>query len=412
MKILHTSDWHLGRALYGKKRYSEFEQFLLWLEKTIINENIDALLVSGDIFDNSTPGNRAQELYYNFLCRVSLSNCRHIVITAGNHDSPSFLNAPREILKALNVHVSCSASDNPEDEVIVLENSDNIPEAVVCAVPYLRDRDIRTAEAGESIDDKNHKLIEGIKNHYRSVCDAAEKKRKESEDNGTGWIPVIAMGHLFTQGAETADGDGVRDLYVGSLAHVSESIFPSGIDYLALGHLHVPQTIAGNNTRRYSGSPVPMGYGEAEQVKKVITAEFREGSIDVTEISVPCFQKLERLSGDVAEILEKIDLLRFSNSSAWLEIVYTGNEVNSSLREIFDEAVEGTDMEIRRIKNTRVIQRIAERYNDEELADLDENDIFNRCLESSGIPDEERSGLLSAYSEILAELHEDDRNSE
>jgi exonuclease SbcD len=105
MKILHTSDWHIGRTLYGRKRYEEFEAFLTWLAETIQQNEIYALLVAGDVFDTSAPSNRAQELYYRFLCRVAASSCRHIVVVAGNHDSPSFLNAPNELLKALDVHV-------------------------------------------------------------------------------------------------------------------------------------------------------------------------------------------------------------------------------------------------------------------------------------------------------------------
>ena len=103
MKIIHTSDWHLGRSLYGRKRYDEFENFLDWLAELIENEGIEALLVSGDVFDNIAPSNRSQELYYSFLCKIASSECRHVVITAGNHDSSSFLNAPREILRFLNV---------------------------------------------------------------------------------------------------------------------------------------------------------------------------------------------------------------------------------------------------------------------------------------------------------------------
>jgi len=90
-------------------------------------------------FDASTPSNRAQELYYRFLCRVAASSCRHVVVVAGNHDSPSLLNAPKELLKALDVHVVGSASFSPEDEVLVLRNEQDAPELIVCAVPYLRD---------------------------------------------------------------------------------------------------------------------------------------------------------------------------------------------------------------------------------------------------------------------------------
>jgi exonuclease SbcD len=104
------------------------------------------LLVAGDVFDNSTPSNHAQELYYRFLYRVAaVPNC-HVVVTAGNHDSPSFLNAPRELLKFLNIHVVGCASESPEDELIMLAGPDDEPRLIVCAIPYLRDRDIRTPE--------------------------------------------------------------------------------------------------------------------------------------------------------------------------------------------------------------------------------------------------------------------------
>ena len=105
MKILHTSDWHLGRTLYGQQRYEEFGAFLSWLGDFIEKEGVDVLLIAGDVFDTTTPGVRAQELYYGFLSRLASGPCHHVVITGGNHDSPSFLNAPGPLLAALNVHV-------------------------------------------------------------------------------------------------------------------------------------------------------------------------------------------------------------------------------------------------------------------------------------------------------------------
>ena len=179
MKILHTSDWHIGRTLYDRKRYDEFEKFFTWLLNTLESENIDVLLIAGDIFDNGTPSNKAQELYYKFLCNVNKTKCQHIVIIGGNHDSASFLNAPQSILKSLDVHVVGAISDNLEDEIIILDilktpNTDleritnNIPspeisKLIICAVPYLRDKDIRTVNAGESLEDKAQNLIQGIK---------------------------------------------------------------------------------------------------------------------------------------------------------------------------------------------------------------------------------------------------------
>ncbi|MDL1867168.1 exonuclease subunit SbcD, partial [Betaproteobacteria bacterium PRO4] len=234
MKILHTSDWHIGKTLYGRKRYDEFEAFLTWLIETIEQEQVDALLIAGDIFDTSTPGNRAQQLYYRFLHRVAASSCRHVVIIAGNHDSPSFLSAPRELLKALDVHVTGSLSGDPADEVLILHNTAGVAELIVCAIPHLRDRDIRLAEAGESMQDKSRKLIEGIRDHYATVINQARLQRAALSPA----IPIITMGHLFVAGGQTIEGDGVRELYVGSLAHVPAGIFPADMDYLALGHLH------------------------------------------------------------------------------------------------------------------------------------------------------------------------------
>ncbi len=179
MKILHTSDWHIGRSLYGRKRYDESASFLDWLAKLLESQSIDALIVSGDIFDTTTPSNRAQQIYYKFLCRVAASSCRHVVIIAGNHDSPSFLNAPKELLLALNVHVVGSITQNLEDEVIVLSDSSDVPQAIVCAVPYLRDRDIRVVKPGESMEEKSGSLIKGVRRHYSDIGKIVDEKLKE-----------------------------------------------------------------------------------------------------------------------------------------------------------------------------------------------------------------------------------------
>ncbi len=410
MRVLHTSDWHIGHTLYGRKRYEEFEAFLTWLLGTIEQNQIEVLLVAGDVFDTSAPSNRAQELYYRFLCRMAASSCRHVVVIAGNHDSPSFLNAPRDLLKALDVHVVGSSTESSEDEVLVLCNKQNVPQLIVCAVPYLRDRDIRVAEAGESVDDKERKLIDGIRNHYATVASMAKQKCAELE----GDIPVIGMGHLFTAGGQTVDGDGVRELYVGSLAHVTAGIFPTSFDYLALGHLHVPQKVGGSETMRYSGSPLPMGFGEAKQQKSVCLIEFHSRTASVQLIDVPVFQKLERIKGDWDGISSRIVELKAAGSLkssevVWLEIVYDGIEVIGDLRERLEAAICGTQLEILRIKNNRIINRVLGQSREEEtLDDLSEIDVFERCLAAHKVPEEQRQELLRAYQETLSSLREDD----
>jgi len=409
MKVLHTSDWHIGRTLYGRKRYEEFEAFLTWLAETIQQNEIDALLVAGDVFDTSAPSNRAQELYYRFLCRVAASSCRHVIVVAGNHDSPSFLNAPKELLKALNVHVVGSPTSSPEDEVLVLRNDQDAPELIVCAVPYLRDRDIRVAEAGESVEDKERKLIEGIRTHYAAVAALAEQKREELGVD----IPIVGTGHLFTAGGQTVDGDGVRELYVGSLAHVTAGIFPACFNYLALGHLHVPQKVNGSEIIRYSGSPLPMGFGEAKQQKSVCQVEFHSTAASVQLIDVPVFQKLERVKGDWEGISNRILELTATGSPGWLEVIYDGIEVIGDLRERLEAAISGTQMEILRIKNNRIIDRVLGQIHEEEtLDDLNVNDVFERCLAVHDVPEEQRPELLRAYQETVSSLYEDDVQAE
>ncbi|NOY72087.1 MAG: exonuclease subunit SbcD [Gammaproteobacteria bacterium] len=402
MKILHTSDWHLGRSLYGRKRDEEFDSFLSWLTETIQQEQVDVLLVAGDIFDTTTPTNRAQALYYQFLCRVAASSCRHVIVIAGNHDSPSFLNAPKELLRVLNVHVIGSSTENCKDEVLLLQRQDGSPELIVCAVPYLRDRDLRVAEAGESIDDKERKLLEGIRAHYTEVGVLAEQKRKSLSID----IPIIAMGHLFTAGGQTVDGDGTRPLYVGSLAQVTSTIFPECIDYLALGHLHGHQKVNDSEVMRYSGSPLPMGFGEAKQKKSVCLITFSGRKASVVQIKIPTFQRLARIQGNWDEIFAQILELSATQEKIWLEVIYDGEEIMTDLRKRLEEAVSETEMELLRVRNNQIIDRVLNRIHDETLDDLNVNDVFERCLDQHEIVDKQRPKLLRAYQEIVMSLHE------
>ena len=411
MRILHTSDWHLGRTLYNRARYEEFEAFLNWLTEILEREQIDVLLVAGDIFDNTTPSHRAQALYYQFLHAIANSACRHVVVIAGNHDSPSLLDAPQALLRYLNVHVLGGASDNPADEVLSLSDTDGKTELIVCAVPYLRDRDIRKAEAGESLQDKERKLLDGIRAHYQTVGTLAEQIRAELASP----VPIIALGHLFAAGGKTVEGDGVRDLYVGSLAHVGADIFPSCIDYLALGHLHVAQKVAGQEHMRYSGSPIPMGFGEASQRKVVLLVELSAAGEPpvVKAIAVPRWQALERISGDWQTIQQRLQTLRAEQSQAWLEIIYDGAELIGDLRAQLDELIADTRLEILRVKNQRLLTRTLHSTEDaESLDELDPLEVFQRCLDAHEVTADDRPALEMAYREVISELQHADSQAE
>ena len=402
MKILHTSDWHIGRALYGRKRYEEFELFLDWLIGCIESERVEALLIAGDVFDNGAPSNRALELYYRFLCRCAGAGCRHVVVTAGNHDSPSLLNAPREVLRFLNVHVVGCMAEAAEDELVVLNDAGGTPELIVCAVPYLRDRDIRRAEAGETFEDKGRKLVDGIRDHYRQVGEAAVAKRIELGGN----LPIVAMGHLFASGGQTVEGDGVRELYVGTLGQVRADVFPDCFDYLALGHLHLAQRVSGSDFRRYSGAPIPMSFGESGQRKSVVAVNFGVPDPIVEEIEVPCFQPLATVRGDWNRIAERIADMKKESASVWLEVVYEGEEVVGDLQERLRELIDGTSLEILRTKNMRLVDRTLNRMAAEEtLDDLNVDDVFARCLGAHEVPQEQQADLIVLFRETVLALH-------
>lgn len=401
MKIIHTSDWHLGRSLYGRKRYEEFEAFLHWLGDLLEEEKIDVLLVAGDVFDNTAPSNRSQEMYYRFLCRAAESSCRHVVITAGNHDSPSFLNAPRELLRHLQVYIVGSVGDSPDDEVLVLRDAEGQAELIICAVPYLRDRDIRSVESGESLEDKDRNLVEGIRDHYALIGNRAEEIRAGLDKP----VPIVAMGHLFAAGGTTVEGDGVRELYVGSLAHVGLDVFPASIDYLALGHLHAAQVVGGNENYCYSGAPLPMGFGEANRSKTVMRVVFTEDHTEITPLPVPLWQTLCRIRGNWEQIRVQLEELKAVQQEAWLEIIYEGTEIISDLRNKLDAEVEGSGLEILRVNNKRVWEReMSITGQGEILSELDVKEVFERCLDASQVPDNQRKDLLVLYDEVVSSL--------
>ena len=497
LTILHTSDWHLGRRLYGRMRYEEFEAFLSWLQETISAHKVDVLIVAGDIFDTMTPSNRAQALYYEFLGKVSKLCCEHIVIVAGNHDSPTFLDAPSKVLKFLNVHVIGTACDDLNDEVLVLDAIDGTPHCIIAAVPYLRDRDVRGSHAGESADSKDTNVIKGIRAHYDEVASIAKARQEHLSNAHQRHIPIIATGHLFAAGSKTTEDDGVRDLYVGSLGQISADLFDDGFDYVALGHLHVPQRVGGCEHIRYSGSPIAMGFGEAKQQKQVLLVEFGEvekslsdestilqpanttskvekvakkaviqtpefmddlfgfveqeesAAINVNEepftqskamqldstfttsdltsqrlhhdelrqmqvisLPIPCFQKLAQITGDLTAIAATIKSLKPSES-IWLEVIYDGDEIVNELREEVNAMIEGLTCEVLKIKNTRTYNKVLnQQQSSVTLQDLNELDVFDKCLEINGIADTQKASLRSAYQQILHNIYHDDVQAE
>jgi exonuclease SbcD len=409
MKILHSSDWHLGSSLYGHKRYEEFEAFLKWLAKLIQKEQIDVFLVAGDIFDTSTPSNRALELYYQFLNMVTSIPGLQVIITAGNHDSPSLINAPQELLKHLHIHVFGSVPENPENEIVVIKDDKGQPSLIICAVPYLRDRDIRLSEPGESIEDKTRKLEKGVQEHYLQVVGIAKAIRDELG----GHIPIVATGHLFVSGGKTVDGDGVRELYVGNLARIQAESLCDGIDYLALGHLHVPQIVSGKDTIRYCGSPIALGFGDAGQQKQVVIVDFGPGDPVIRTIPVPKFRDIRTLKGNISTVENEIRSLLKLDHFVWIEVIFSGTLSASTVQSHLRELTDGTNVVIIR---TRPLDTGNDEFNPEEegesLEDLSVMEVFQRCMDAKNIPTDDQQSLIDAFSEIHHEMNEEDTLAE
>ena len=405
MKILHTSDWHLGCSLCGHKRYEEYEQFISWLDGLIRKEQIDVVLISGDLFDTGTPGNRALEIYYRFLNRVTVIPGLQVIVIAGNHDSPSLINAPQALLKHLRIHVFGSITDRPEDNIVEIVDRNGQTSLIVCAVPYLRDRDIRLTEPGESIEDKTRKLEEGVQAHYRQVNRIAREKQKSSNSR----IPIVAMGHLFVSGGKTVEGDGVRELYVGNLARIHAETLCEGVDYFALGHLHIPQKIAGKDMIRYCGSPIALGFEDAKNQKQVVIIEFGSKDPVARTVDVPKFQNILTLKGELPSIEREIVSLINLRQPIWIEVLFSGSHSPSTVQSQLRELIEGTNIEILRIRplDTGKSPLFSDDIG-ESLEDLSEAEVFERCMDAGNVPAEDQRDLTEAFMEILHEIAEED----
>jgi exonuclease SbcD len=397
ISLFHTADWHFGAVLYGQRRYREHAAFAQWFVDCVAREKPDVVLISGDIFDTTTPSHQAQTLYYDTIAALRRVGCPHIVVTGGNHDAPAFLNAIQPLVKDQGIYIVGAATEDPADTVLLLRDSAGIPQLIICAVPYLRDKDVRLSEANQSPDDKHDALIGGVRQYYADVVSAACQLR----DSLSVPVPIVGMGHLFVAGGVA--GDGVRDLYVGTLSHVGADIFPACLDYVALGHLHVPQVVSGVTDIRYSGSPIPMGFGEAKQQKRVLKVMFQDPGIppEVVPLYVPRFQSLATVSGDW-EALESALLALVETAThtqpMWLDIVYTGDALMPDLRDRIAGCLSGHPFQVLRIKHQRVVSA-SESLPDIDLAELTHEEVFERCLAVNQIPEAQAVVLRDVYRE-------------
>lgn len=376
MRIIHTSDWHLGQYFFTKSRAAEHQAFLSWLTGQVEQYQVDVIIVAGDIFDTTSPPSYARELYNQFIVRLQKTGCQ-LVILGGNHDSVATLNESRELLSYLNTQVIASVLEQPQQQVIVLNNRQGDAAAILCAIPFIRTRDVVTSQAGQSSGEKHLALQQAIADHYQQIYQLALNKRQEYAQP----IPIIATGHLTTVGASTTDS--VRDIYIGTLDAFPAQAFPPA-DYIALGHIHRPQIVAKSEHIRYSGSPIALSFDEAGQQKSVVLVEFQQANLQsITLLTVPEFQPMRLIKGDIAQI--EAELAAFSDYSAerpiWLDIEVISQHYLNDVQRHIQQLVEPLPVEVVLLRRSKDLTRQSiQRQARETLSELTVNEVFERRL--------------------------------
>lgn len=405
LRLLHTSDWHLGHNLFHKDRRQEHGLFLDWLLEVISETETDALLVSGDIFDTVAPPHYALTLYYDFLHRLAATPCRQAVIIGGNHDSAAFLHAPRELLRLFNVHVVGTPNrDCPESDVIVLRDRSGKAAGVVGAVPFLRERDVRRAVAAETYQEKSRAYTQGIADHYAAMAELCQRRIVELSGQANG-LPTIATGHLMAAGGETSAGE--REVVVGTLGGIPAHAFSVGYDYLALGHLHKAQAVNGpGGVIRYSGSPLPLSFSEAQAPKEVLLVTFEGGepAPRIAPLAVPCFQALTTVRGDWQVLEAFFGGLGDSGPSLWLEVQLEIDAWGPGVQERVAALAQGKAVEVLAVRNSRrLLPRLMEDDGPRQtLTALTPHEVFARRLaQSEGLGQEDRAGLAAMYQVVV-----------
>ena len=405
MRVLHTADWHLGqRFISGHERTDEHRHFLHWLVETVREQAVEILVIAGDVFDSGSPSNQALELYFDFLLQMQGTDCRDIVVVGGNHDSPATLNAPARLLRHLRVHVVGCVPDCFEDQVLVLNDAAGQPGLVVCAVPFLRDRDVRLSVPGETAEEREARLKQGIADHYARIAEVEHVGQLKAQG-----LPVLATGHLYAAGAAPSDSE--RTIHVGNLGQVTAEHFPEVFDYVALGHLHRPQRVGGREHIRYSGSPIALSFSEIDHGKEVLLLDFAGGKLaTLAALPVPGTRRLLRFHGALDEVVAL--LVAYDNTGyllpAWVDVEVrselTQLEVAEALLKVIQE-LDRKQVEVLARRHLRLVQlRPLGEPGDEEsltpsLHDFTERQVFAQRLASE--PEAGRAELLAAFDELL-----------
>ncbi|MGF1725123.1 exonuclease SbcCD subunit D C-terminal domain-containing protein [Photobacterium nomapromontoriensis] len=410
MKILHTSDWHLGHQLHGYSRDFEHQSFLDWLANILEAEQVDALLVAGDIFDTANPPASAWRMLYRFMARLAKSlPALDVVFIGGNHDSPSKLDAPHDLLKAFDLHMVGGIERLADgrldmDRMLVpLTNRAGEQAAWVLAVPFLRSADLRT----EDLSDDDDRLIKGVEILYHEVTEAARSKQLEQQ-------ALIGMGHAYMASGKLSEMS-ERRVLGGNQHALPATIFADDISYVALGHLHLPQKVAKQEHVRYSGSPLPLSMSERRYKHQVVLVEFDGRAVsNITPIEVPRVVDMLKVPASPAPLEQVIEQLMALDVEAlpreqqpFLEVHVLLDKPQALLREKVLSALEGKAVRLAKITPHYPTKQQEPGLGQRRLSDVTPQQVFSLSWgqKYQGEPDD---AMVAAFESLLSQVADDD----
>ena len=399
MRVLHTSDWHLGAGLEGVSREADHAAFLEWLAQTLEREEVDCLVVAGDVFDQAHPSSEAQRLYYRFLRRISGRAVEKVVVVGGNHDSASRLDAPSEVLSALDVHVVGGVSADRGTWARCLcpiPGANGGVDAVVVAVPFVHEfrLGVRTTSASEA---EIRAAFEGtFADFYRGLCDMAEALHDGA--------PLLATGHLNCEGYER--GDSPADIHlVGAIGGLSPRIFDERLKYVALGHIHRSYRV-GESAAYYSGSPIPLSAREGRTPRSVRIVDVTEAGAQVRRVEVPLFRRVVELSGTEEAVKAQLRALSWEEelppiTFARVQVDRFSPGIDDELRRIVASAGVRAPLLVQvrqELAAARDLAAAAQSVPVASLRDVPPEEVFRRLCMERGEPVDD--GLLNAFRSL------------
>lgn len=302
MRFLHTSDWHLGRRLHGVDLLEPQQRFLDWLVTTAATEQVDLVVVAGDVYDRAVPPPEAVALLDRALTGLAASGVP-VLLTAGNHDSAVRLGFGAALAQVAGVHLRTRVADL--DRPVLL--SDEHGDVAVYGIPYLHP-DATMAELGAE------------RSHHAVLTAALARIRDDAA--GRGVTRTVVAAHAFVTGAAASDSE--RDIRVGGIGEVDAAVF-AGIDYVALGHLHRRQHVRSHEgTVRYCGSPLAYSFSERDNSPSVELVELgADGTVTSRALPAPVPRRLREVRGTLEDLLGRATTDLADCRDAWLRVVLT-----------------------------------------------------------------------------------------